>query len=226
MAFATESGRLAQVAAETDDDAFARPTRCIPWTAGELLYHAQLGMARLERMLAEPEPAPEARAALVTAPDYFRPGPRFSPAVDDDRVQSARDGAAALGGAAARARDFTRARKQALGLLRAASPARVVVTRHGDQMLLTEFTRTRVLELAVHGLDLADALNRQPWMTSSAAKVTEELLLPAEGAAARLRAAAGWDQVTLIAMLSGRAQPTRAEGRLIQSLGVRRLALG
>jgi len=30
-----------------------------------------------------------------------------------------------------------------------------VLTRHGDVMLLTEFMRTRVLELAVHGLDLA-----------------------------------------------------------------------
>jgi hypothetical protein len=37
----------------------------------------------------------------------------------------------------------------------------VVLTRHGDRMLLTEFLRTRVLELAVHGLDLAAVDDRE-----------------------------------------------------------------
>ena len=81
---------------------------------------------------------------------------------------------------------------------------RVVQTRHGDLMLLAEFLRTRVLELAVHGLDLAAALDRGPWMTAPAAAVTEDLLLPA-AAAAGLHADTGWDQVTLIAALTGQA---------------------
>jgi hypothetical protein len=91
-------------------------------------------------------------------------------------------------------------------------------------MLLTEFVRTRVLELAVHGLDLAAALDRQPWMTLPAAQVTEELLLPSP-AAARLRAAAGWDRTTLIAKLTGRAPVTTAEDRLIQACAIQRLVL-
>lgn len=224
-AFEAESGRLAEVAAETDDAAFARPSRCAPWTAAEVLHHVLTGMARLEGMLAEPEPEP-AVAALVTGPGYYRAGQRFSPAVNDDRVESARRGAAALANAADRARDFARTREQALSLLRAAPPGRVVVTRHGDRMLLAEFTRTRVLELAVHGLDLAAALDREPWTTAPAAQVTEELLLPAEGSAAELRAAAGWDQTTLIAKLTGRVQLTGAEVRLIESLSAGRLVLG
>ena len=91
-------------------------------------------------------------------------------------------------------------------------------------MLLTEFTRTRVFELAVHGLDLAAALHRRPWMTTQAAQVTEELLLPAP-VATELRAAAGWDQVTLVAKLTGRAATSAAENQLIDSLGIRRLPL-
>jgi hypothetical protein len=75
----------------------------------------------------------------------------------------------------------------------------------------------------VHGLDLAAALECPPWMTDPAAQVTEELLLPA--AAARLRAETGWDQVTLIAKLTGRRPATPAETLLIQSLGIQRLAL-
>ncbi|HEY7921089.1 MAG TPA: hypothetical protein VIE45_15615, partial [Streptosporangiaceae bacterium] len=106
-----------------------------------------------------------------------------------------------------------------------AAPGRVVRTRHGDPMLVTEFLRTRVLELAVHGLDLAAALDREPWMTFQAAQVTEDLLLPA-GAAGRLRAETGWDRVGLIARLTGRHPVTPAETGLIQSTGIGRLALG
>jgi hypothetical protein len=91
-------------------------------------------------------------------------------------------------------------------------------------MLLTEFLRTRVLELAVHGLDLAVALGREPWMTRPAAQVTEELLLPAP-AAATLRARTGWDRVTAIGALTGRRPVTPAEARLIGSLGIERIVL-
>jgi hypothetical protein len=62
-------------------------------------------------------------------------------------------------------------------------------------------------------------------MTVAAAEVTEELLLDPP-AASRLRAAAGWDRVTLIAKLTGRVPATAAETRLTGSLGVQRLALG
>jgi hypothetical protein len=126
---------------------------------------------------------------------------------------------------AARIGDFAGARRNAWDLVLAAPAGRVVRTRHGDLMLLTEFLRTRVLELAVHGLDLAVALGREPWMTRPAAQVTEELLLPAP-AAATLRARTGWDQVTAIGALTGRRPVTLAEARLIGSLGTGRIALG
>jgi hypothetical protein len=214
-------------------------------------------MARLSDMLAEPEPEPEPGpepepSHVVTAPGYYRADQRFSPATNDDRIQSARRGAAAFSAAADRARDFRQVSEHAVSLLRAAPPGRVVRTRHGDRMLLTEFTRTRVLELAVHGLDLAAGLGREPWITTQAARVTAELLLPgstvsstavetavetavkapagaadtAVSAAVELREAAGWDLVTLIAKLTGRAPVTPAEDKLLSSVAVRRLALG
>ncbi len=220
-AFAAESQQLAAVAAETDDAGFARPSPCVPWTAAELLYHVRTGLGRLNDMLAAAEPA---EGGLVSAPGYYRAGQRFSQAVNDERVASAQRGAAALDGAAARARDFALAREEAVALLRATPPERVVRTRHGDRMLVTEFARTRVLELAVHGLDLAAALGRPPWTTARAARVTEELLLPLP--AAELRTAAGWDPVTLIAKLTGRTALTTAEASLVESFGVQRLALG
>ncbi len=62
-----------------------------------------------------------------------------------------------------------------------ASPRRVVRTRHGDLMLLGDFLVTRVVELGVHGLDLAAALDRAPWLTPQAAGVVAELLMVAGG---------------------------------------------
>ncbi len=221
QAFGAESERLAEVAEGADDAAFGRLSPCVPWTAAELLYHVQMTMGRLPAMLAEPEPG---GAGLVAAAGYYRADQRFSTAVNDDRIQSAQRGAAALPGAAARASDFRQVRNIAWALLQAAAPERVVRTRHGDRMVLAEFARTRVLELAVHGLDLAAALDRQPWLTGPAAQVTEELLLPARDAA-RLRDAAGWSRLTLIAKLTGRIPATAAETGLIENLGTRRLAL-
>ena len=75
----------------------------------------------------------------------------------------------------------------------------------------------------MHGLDLAAALDREPWMTIEAARVTEDLLLPC--GAAGLRAETGWDRVGLIARLTGRHPVTPAETELIESTGIGRLAL-
>ena len=221
-AFDAESRRLSEVAAGVDEASFARPSPCPPWTAGELLYHVQMTMERLGVMLAAPEP-PGTR--LVAAPGYYRADLRFSAGANADRIRTAQHGADALPDAAARARDFEATRKRIWSLLRAAPPERVVRTRHGDRMLLTEFLRTRVLELAVHGLDLAVALDREPWMTAPAAAVTEEILLTPP-AGATLRALTGWDPVTLIAKLTGRVPASAGEIHLISSTGIRPLALG
>jgi uncharacterized protein (TIGR03083 family) len=221
-AFAAEARQLSRVLASLDEAAFARPTACAPWSVAELAYHVRMTMGRLPGMLAAPEPA---GSGVVSADGYYRADRRFSTATNADRIQSARSGAAALAGAAARARDFDRARRQAGLALRDTPPGRVVLTRHGDRMLLTEFLRTRVLELAVHGLDLAAALDREPWLTVPAAAVTENLLLPC-AAAGRLRAETGWDRVGLIARLTGRHPVTPAETELIRSAHIGRLALG
>jgi uncharacterized protein (TIGR03083 family) len=221
-AFDAESRRLAEVADGLDDASFARASPCAPWTAGELLCHVQLTMERLGGMLAEPEPE---GSGLVTAAGYYRADQRFSAAVNDERIASAQRGAANVAGARERARAFRDARDRASALISAVTPERAVRTRHGDRMLLAEFLRTRVLELAVHGLDLAVAVDHAPWLTEQAASVTSDLLLPAADAA-RLREAAGWAPVTLIAKLTGRDPLTAAEADLVDSLGIRWLALG
>jgi len=220
-AFATEAGRLTEIISGVDDAALDRASPCPPWTVRELLCHVRIGVGRVPVMLAEPEPPP---GPLIDAPGYYRPDQRFSPAVNDDRIATAQRAAVGAGPAAQLARELDQTWRDAWALMRGAPQGRVVRTRHGDRMLFTEFVRTRVLELAVHGLDLAAGLDRTPWLTGAAAAVVEELVLPAGSAA--LREEAGWDQTTLVAMATGRLPFGPSDAALMERHGLRRLALG
>jgi hypothetical protein len=84
-----------------------------------------------------------------------------------------------------------------------------------------------VLELAVHGLDLAAGVGRDPWLTDAAARLVEELILPGrDDAAGRLRQRLRWDRAGLIARATGRRPLTAAERQAVQDAGLRWLALG
>jgi uncharacterized protein (TIGR03083 family) len=221
-AFRAEAERLSEVVSGEDEASFTRASPCPPWTVGELLYHVRIGVGRVPAMLADPEPADD---PMVPASGYYRRDRRFSSAANIDRITAARQGAATLATGTAIVRDFEQAWRETWALARAAPATRVVRTRHGDRMLLTEFLRTRVLELAVHGLDLAAGLGRQPWMTAEAAHVVEDLVLPA-GTAAQLQGESGWDQATLIAKATGRLPLTAAETKLTEYRGIHWLSLG
>jgi hypothetical protein len=221
-AFAAEAGRLSRVMLAADEAAFARLSPCPPWSLADLLYHVRTGVGRVRDMLAAPEPP---AGPLTSAAGYFRADHRFSADTNRDRVAAARREAAALGAGPAIAREFDQAWRESAAQARRARRDRLVRTRHGDIMLLTEFLRTRVLELAVHGLDLAAGLRRPPWTTDAAACVVEDLILPA-GTAAGLRAESGWDRATLIAKATGRLPLTEADAALLERRGLRRLALG
>lgn len=223
-ALKVEAERLAAAVASEPPAAFARPSPCPPWTVAELLYHVRTGVARLSHVLAEPEPGREDLAGgLVSAVGYFSPDHRFSPATNADRIDSARRGAASLAAQALPA-DFEQAWDQAWTALQAAPPHRLVRTRHGDLMLLTDFLRTRVLELAVHGLDLATGLDRAPWLTPEAASVVEDLVLT-PGSAADVRQRLSWDHATLIAKVTGRHPLTPAESKMVKAEHIHWLSL-
>jgi uncharacterized protein (TIGR03083 family) len=195
---------------------------CPPWTVAELTCHVIIGARRIADTLRAPnDPA----APVIATVGYYRPDERFSAAVDADRIHAARDLASRLGGPNAIRAELALACAESVGLLTRAPAGRIVRTRHGDWMLLTDFARTRVVELGLHGLDLANALDWPPWLTGEAATVLEELLLPA-GNATRLRARLGCDRAALIALLTGRADPAPAQAAVLATAGAVRLALG
>ncbi|MEV0156267.1 maleylpyruvate isomerase N-terminal domain-containing protein [Micromonospora sp. NPDC050686] len=198
--------------AEADLD---RPTGCPPWTVRDLVAHVRTGAGRLVDMLAAPAPP----AAEVDAAAYFGAA-KFTPEVDRARVDSARREAAAPAGVPEVAAGFARAWRATDDAIGAAPPGRVVRTRHGDPMTLAEFLRTRVVEVAVHGLDLADALDRRPWLTPAAGRVVADLLTGGRPVPAGL----DWDDLTLIRKATGRAPLTPDERAVSGAAGLRRLS--
>ncbi|MFJ1796417.1 maleylpyruvate isomerase N-terminal domain-containing protein [Kitasatospora griseola] len=218
QAFRAEAGALGAALTGLGAGEWARPTRCEPWTVVELLAHVRVAVGRVEAMLAAPEP----ERAEVTAVGYYRPDERFDAATNRARIALARDTA---GGDTEAVAAFERTWQGVAARFEEETEARVVRTRHGDPMLLTEFTITRVVELAVHGLDLADALDRPAWLTDEASDVLEELLLTdVDGAS--VRAALGWDRATLLRKATGRAELDAVEQAEVARAGITWLTLG
>jgi uncharacterized protein (TIGR03083 family) len=223
-ALAAEAAALQAALTGLTAQEFSLPSPCPPWTVGELLCHVVIGAGRVATALAEPEPPESGPLSRADTASYYRSDARFSASVDADRIETARALASQLSGPEAAVRELQRHCRESVLLLGAASPDRTITTRHGDRMLLTDFARTRVVELAVHGLDLAAGLGRQPWLTPEAAGVLEELWLPA-GRADGLRQQLGCDRAGLIARLTGRVSLSPAEQQLLREAGARSLAL-
>ena len=208
-AFESEATALTRALATLPDAAWSRPTRCKPWDVRDLLAHVHVAVARVPGMLAAVAP----ERASVSAVDYYRPDARFSDATNAARVAAAQAEAAARPGPQVLAA-FAESWPRVATLCRAEPPDRVVRTRHGDPMLLGDFLTTRVVELAVHGLDLADALAVPAWLTPQAAGVLQELLLGPGRTAP--------DPEHFLRAATGRAD----DPDLLARLAPRRLALG
>ncbi|RIV40001.1 maleylpyruvate isomerase N-terminal domain-containing protein [Micromonospora radicis] len=232
-AFHDECARLTEVLATLDPADLGRPTRCVPWTVAELLAHVRTGVGRLAGMLTGPAP----EHADVDAAGYFGAA-KFTRQVDADRIHAARVDAAGPAAVATGAEpdraapgrqpdgpwaaDFDRAWRATLTAVDAHPAQRTVRTRHGDAMTVTEFLRTRVVEVGVHGLDLAAALDREPWLTPAAGRVIGELLTGGRPLPAQL----GWDRLTLIDKATGRTPRSAAEQHALDAAGIRLLAFG
>ncbi|SDT01148.1 maleylpyruvate isomerase family mycothiol-dependent enzyme [Actinoplanes derwentensis] len=189
------------------------PTRCAPWLVRDLAGHVITVLSRVPVMIAAPAPS----APDTTAAGYYRADKRFSETANTERVRTAQ--ARAVSPA-----EFAATVAAMLHAVDGAAADRVVVTRHGDAMLLTDFLTTRVVELAVHGLDVADALGRPAWITPQAAAVVLDLLFGPDRQSAIT--GLGADPETVLRRATGRAPVTPAESGRLTEAGLRRLTLG
>lgn len=218
-AFRIEGARLTEAMSGLDEAEFERPTGCPPWTVRDLLAHVCLGAGRLLPMLGQPA-APRAE---VDAAGYFG-REKFASETDAARVGSAQKAAAQATSGHALAGELDRAWRTVNAALVGVPADRVVRTRHGDAMTVDDFLVTRVVELGVHGLDLAAAVGRQPWLSDEAAAVIADLL--SGGRERAMCDPLNWDRRTFIAKAAGRARATDAERAGLERLGLRWLAFG
>ncbi|WP_236566999.1 maleylpyruvate isomerase N-terminal domain-containing protein [Nocardia sp. CY41] len=98
---------------------------------------------------------------------------------------------------------------------------RLVTTRWGDGIQLREFMITRVVELVLHGLDIAIALGVPAWTAPEAAAVVCDFL-QIEPAATHL----GWDRRTALAKAGGRAALSTEESAELARLNLTWRRLG
>ncbi|MEU4564811.1 maleylpyruvate isomerase N-terminal domain-containing protein [Actinoplanes sp. NPDC023936] len=219
IAFRAEADALLAALGVLAPSDWDRATRCTPWLVRDVVGHVITVLARVPDMIAAPAPAqPD-----TTATGYYRPDHRFSDTANATRVETARDRAAGRDPATI-LRDLSATATAVAEACSREHAGRVVRTRHGDAMLLTDFLITRVVELAVHALDVADALGQRPWLTEPAAHELQQLLFgPAwQSAVGTL----GWDPVTLLRKTTGRTAVTPADSADLAGAGLRVLALG
>ncbi|MDI6097224.1 maleylpyruvate isomerase N-terminal domain-containing protein [Actinoplanes sp. NEAU-A12] len=219
-AFRIEAEALSRAVASLSENEWRLATRCEPWTVRELVGHVRVVIAWLPGMLAAAEPD----RAEVSAVEYYRPDDRFTVRTNAARISLAQDYAAGQSGGAALVEDFTATWRRVDRLCRAEREDRVVLTRHGDAMLLSQFLLTRVVEIAVHGLDVADALGRTPWLSRQAGDVLMELQLGPQWRDAVREL--GWDRPGFLRRATGRQPIEAADVARVERLGLRWLTLG
>jgi uncharacterized protein (TIGR03083 family) len=187
---------VSEVVLSLDEEGFGRPTRLPAWDVKDLLGHMYRDVDRINVALAEAEPP----AATDDSVSYWR---SYDPAIDStDIADRAKQVARSFSSGKELAQAWDAMWRRALDDAAAIDRKRLVVT-WGPALTLQEFLKTRVLEITVHGLDLANALERPPWATVPGTTVTTEILtgLLRDRPSHDL----GWSDLTFIEKGTGRA---------------------
>lgn len=172
--------------------ALARSTPCAAWRVADLVHHLSRDARRACIALASAPPGPPD----VDAVTYWR---SLRPAAPSPpRPDPLRDAVAAW-----------LALSEAAVEASAAAPPDRLVARQGHVLSAADLLATLVTEATIHGLDLADALDLDPWPCPGSLAVTR----------ATLDGLLGWpppeslvhDQVRWIRLATGRASPTSGE---------------
>lgn len=190
------------VVADLADADFNRPTRCPPWDVRVLVGHMVRDLDRVLSYLDEPA----SDAATTDAITYFR---SYDPQAEGATITSSSiETADGYGSPAALVQGLDETLRRCVDRAGAEDPGRILRTRL-TTIRLDEFLKTRILEIGVHGLDLADALGRDAWLTGPAAVVILAILrgLLGEDPSVSL----GWSDLVFIETGTGRRALTDGE---------------
>ena len=164
-----ETERTGTFLATLHEEDWARPTRCAPLSVLQLSAHALRGGMRIDEMLTN---GPVDGEAEKDGETYFR----YDPAVGATMVQRAIEAAEDLNpssAAAAWARTWSSVLDRAEQDL--ATDDRLYRSIFGI-IRLSEYLRTRVVEVTVHTMDLRDALGLTPDPSAEGLRVACDVL--------------------------------------------------
>jgi uncharacterized protein (TIGR03083 family) len=209
-ALAREVGAVGKLLHRLEPKQWDLPTRCSPLTVRELAAHMLRGGMRIQEMLdAGPLDAePEKDGITYFQYDAAAEGPQI--------VKRAQESAASFPAALAKAWDteWTKALQRAREYV-AEDP--VLPTVFGS-IKLTEYLRTRCVEVVVHHMDLDDALGKKPHPDKGALDETCDVLRGLLGTDLR---PVGIDDVRFALIGTGRAALTDAEKEILGPLAAK-----
>jgi uncharacterized protein (TIGR03083 family) len=185
------------------EDVFARATRCPPWDVKALLGHVWRDVDRI--LVYAAQPAPERADSDAIA--YYREG-YDAVAQAPDVVRRGFEAAAAFPTGSALAHGFDERWRRAVEVARSLPPDRLVRT-YAPCLRLDEYLCTRLLEAAIHGLDLARAVERDPWITAEATATVRSMLIAMLGADPPSEL--GWSDLVFLEAGTGRRPISTAE---------------
>ena len=193
------------------DTAFALESNCPPWTLKELVVHTW------QTILLPPAFRTAGDGPPKTAADWYRRTERETPEYRARNVEQARaaatafpTGAEAAGALVSAAVDFEqRMSREDL--------ERHIATPNVSPIALHDYVVTRVVSVAVHGLDIAISLGTEAFTTTAALEVTCGVLEELLGVS---RSTLGWSAHELMAWGTGRAVPdaTRTPSVILEHL--------
>ncbi|MFE9258484.1 maleylpyruvate isomerase family mycothiol-dependent enzyme [Streptomyces sp. NPDC006879] len=219
-ALRAEAGRLYERVSGLPEGEWERPTLCAPWTVREVLAHVTLAVEQLDRMLQEPEP----RGPALPSPfGCHGAGGHCSPAVSAAREDAVERAAGAFSSGQELADHFDAAWRAAITRCDGQSTGRLVSTRLGEAVRREDCLTATVVEVCVHGLDVAHGLDHEPWSTDEAAELVAGLLLGNTGAP--YVPVLGWDRMTFLRKGTGRLPLSPSERSALGRRGVPVLVL-
>lgn len=195
-ALAREVGAVSKAIHRLDARSWALPTRCPPMTVKDLVAHVARGGARLIEMLAvEPlddEPEKDAVTyfqydADTEAPQILARAQQIAASLTPEQLVRRWD------------EDWVRALQGVRRVLAGGDP---VLPSVFGTMRLSEYLKTRAVEVVVHHLDLDDALGHAPHPDAEAATIAADVLRGLLGTDLR---PVGMDDVRFLTVGTGRA---------------------
>ena len=209
-ALAREVGTVGQLLHVLKPKQWELPTRCAPLTVRELTAHMIRGAVRIEEMVdAGPvDSEPEKDAITYFQFDSTDEGPLI--------VKRAQEAAASFPADLARAWDFewTKALQRARTHL-ADDP---VLPNVYGLIRLSEYLKTRIVEVVIHHMDVDDALGKKPHPDARALEITGEVLRGLLGTNLR---PLGVDDVRFALIGTGRAPLNDDERRILGPLAAK-----